>query len=136
MNASPPILEPRWATYLKALAFVAPALVSWAIFVTRVFPSLNQIVRDPHVELPETFSRLAGFNAAIMLSVKEYALPLFLVLLMVLVLLEWRSKNWPRFRRATLGTGVFALNCAALVSFFLAILTATLAASSLYHHLQ
>jgi hypothetical protein len=136
MNAPYPTLEARWRTYLKALLFGGPALICWALFVTYIFPALNQILRDARVDWPEGFSRLVGVQTALLLWTKDYALILSVALVVVFILLEWRWKNWPRFRRATLGTGVFTLNLVAVASFLLAVLTATVVAHTLYQHLK
>ena len=40
----------------------------------------------------------------------------------------------PKYRRAVIGTGVFLVNFAAIVSFFIMVLAATAAAFGLVHH--
>jgi len=51
-----------------------------------------------------------------------------------LTLLEWRSASWQRYRRATIGIGAFLLNLTVLVSIFVMILTALVAAPALMQH--
>jgi len=49
----------------------------------------------------------------------------------LLMLLEWRSGRWPRYRRATVGIGVFLLNSLILIAFFMMFLAAIVAAPGL-----
>src|SRR5207249_4359879 len=45
-------LEPRWATYLKAAAFLTPAVALWIMSYVWMFPKLNQVCRDAGVAMP------------------------------------------------------------------------------------
>ena len=51
----------------------------------------------------------------------------------ILIFAEWRF-CWPRYRRVTLGLGTFVVNSIVLLSIFLMILTAVMAAPALLHH--
>ena len=103
--------EPRWATYLKAAAFVAPAIVLWVLSVFFVVPKLKQIC-DQAGGYP-----LPGFIRVI-LGLTENGIWISAAIMLLLGLLEWRSTNWPRFRRATVGVGTFVLNSVILISIF------------------
>src|SRR5688572_10874778 len=43
MNTTQPQPEPRWATYLKASAFLLPAILLWTFSIIFVVPKLKQI---------------------------------------------------------------------------------------------
>src|SRR5688572_6583757 len=43
MNTPSVNIEPRWATYLKGAAFLAPAVILWAMSVVFLIPKLEQI---------------------------------------------------------------------------------------------
>ena len=48
-------LEPRWATYLKGAAFLAPAVVLWVTAYVWMFPKLNQVCREAGVAIPAVY---------------------------------------------------------------------------------
>lgn len=48
-----------------------------------------------------------------------------------LVLLEWRSSRWPRYRRASVGVAAFCTNTVILVFITVMFMTALMAAPSL-----
>jgi hypothetical protein len=53
--------------------------------------------------------------------------------MVLLLLLEWRCKSWPRYRRATIGFGAFVLNTLVLLALFMMFLAAILAAPGMAH---
>ncbi len=57
-----------------------------------------------------------------------------MVLTLTVIVLEWRSTKWPRYRRATIGAMAFVLNTIVLLSFFMMFLTALVAAPALFQH--
>lgn len=126
MNTSYPHLEPRWATYLKAAAFLTPAIFLWIFSGFFIMPKLQQICRDAGV------AQLAFKDGVLFLMQHNVAIVAAIVL--PLILLEWRSAKWPRYRRATVGVGVFLLNAAVLVGITLMVIAALLAAPALLHH--
>jgi uncharacterized protein YbaA (DUF1428 family) len=79
----------------------------------------------------DAYRALAQKSAGIF---REYGALCLAALVLAFVLLEWRSANWPRYRRATLGIGAFLLNLVVLVSIFFMIITATAAAPGLLQH--
>jgi hypothetical protein len=134
MNPSHPNVEPRWATYLKAVTFLGPALFLWTLAAVFVLPKLQQICAEAGLAAPNSFWNVTSSNFTIMLFFKEYGPIICGAVVLALVLLEWRSNAWPRYRRAALGAGAFVFNSVVLISIFLMILTATVAAPALLHH--
>ena len=55
-------------------------------------------------------------------------------IILALILLEWRSSQWPGYRRATVGVGTFLLNAVVLVSIFMMVIAALLASLALMQH--
>ena len=98
-------LEPRWATYLKTAAFVMPAVFLWIFSILLLVPKLHQISHEAGTSLfgfehaPGAF-RAFGLLGQGMLLLTENAFYVSGAMLLVLVLLEWRSSRWPRYRRA------------------------------------
>jgi hypothetical protein len=124
MNTTQPQPEPRWATYLKASAFLLPAVLLWTLSVIFVVPKLKQICAHAGgVPLP---GMLQG-----MLSVSDHAMWLVLAVVLSLAALEWRSTTWQRYRRAAIGVGTFVLNSVVLIAIFLMVISALLAAPAL-----
>src|SRR6266702_5818333 len=64
MNTSHSNLEPAWATYLKAAAFLVPAVFLWAISVVFVMPKLKQICGEAGgLALPAIIRIMIGLAA-------------------------------------------------------------------------
>ena len=119
--------EPRWATYLKAGAFLAPAVILWAMSVVFVIPKLQQIsLHAGGHPLPVVVQLMVGLT--------HYGLWIALGIGLVLFLLEWRSQHWPRYRRAAVGVGTFVLNAVVLITIFMMVITAILVAPALMRH--
>lgn len=118
-------LEPRWATYMKSGLFVAPALIVWAFCIVFVYPKLQEICHTAHVGLPRIYN-LTNFIAA------HFGL-MSTGVLAVLALVEWRSRNWAQYRRATFGVAVFLINAAVLVLITLMVIMALIAIPALMH---
>lgn len=126
-------VEPRWATYLKATAFLAPAIFLAIVSAVFVIPKLQQICLD--AGLPEStaggFWNLTHSSIVGILFLWHNSLLIAGALIALLILLEWRSGKWPRYRRATVGVGVFLLNSLILIAFFMMFLAAIVAAPGL-----
>lgn len=118
--------EPRWATYMKAAAFVSPSIILWTFSVMWLFPKLQQICKVAAVPMPSVY-RTTAFIA-------DNTLFVCAAILLLLVSLEWRWPHWPKYRRATLGSAVFALNTGVLVLITLMVVLALLAAPALMQH--
>jgi hypothetical protein len=124
MNATHPQPEPRWATYLKASAFLLPAILLWTFSIIFVVPKLKQICAHAGgIPLP---GMLQG-----MLSLSEHAMWIIMAIVLSLAALEWRSTAWHRYRRAAIGVGTFVLNSVVLIAIFLMVISALLAAPAL-----
>jgi len=133
MNTPCPNLEPRWATYLKAVAFLVPAVGLWMLSAVFVVPKLQRICLDAGLPGPGLFWKVTHSNILATLLFKEDGIFIFGAIMFVLLLLEWRSSQWPRYRRAAVGLGAFLLNSVVLISLFLMFLTVTAAAPALAH---
>lgn len=104
-------LEPRWRTYLKASAFLAPPVFLWAMLCIFAFPKLKQLWADAGFFDPTLvgFMQMSDFfmHHGIVLGVSMIAL---------LSVIEWQGNRWwPRYRRLSVGTLVFLLNSAMLI---------------------
>jgi hypothetical protein len=134
MNASGPNsnIEPGWATYLKAALFVAPAFFLVILAMVKIVPSLEAVSHGAGFTWP-AFSR---FNIGIAQLIKDHFLYLVSGVIIALVLLEWRSAIWRRYRRAVVGLTAFILNFSLLVSLFVIMVTAALVAVSIAHPLK
>jgi hypothetical protein len=127
MNTPYANLEPRWATYLKATGFLLPALCLWLLSIVFLLPKLQQICADAGGgPLPLVIQ--------IMVGVTRHGVLIGGGILLLLVLLEWRSPQWPRYRRAAVGLGAFLLNAVVLICIFMMVVTALLVAPALLHH--
>jgi hypothetical protein len=134
MNTPHTILEPRWATYLRAAAFLVPAVGLWMFSAVFVVPKLQQICLDAGLPGSGRFWSVTHSNIVTTLVFKEYGIVIFGGVMLVLFLLEWRSGQWPRYRRATVGVGTFLLNSFILVSIFMMFIAVMVAAPALAHH--
>ncbi len=127
MNAPPSNIEPGWATYLKAAASLVPAVFLWAVSVEFVMPKLKQICGEAGgLALPVIIR--------IMIGLAENGVLIAGAIILMLILLEWRSSKWPCYRRAAVGIGAFLLNSVVLISMFMAVVTALLVVPALLHH--
>lgn len=127
MNTLSANIEPRWATYLKASAFLAPAVILWAMSVIFLIPKLQMISAEAGGHPLPAFIRM-------MMLLTDNSLFVCGAIVVSLILLEWRSEQWPRYRRATVGFGTFLLNAVILVSIFMMVVAVVLVAPALMHH--
>jgi hypothetical protein len=127
MNASfsSPEVEARWATYVKTATFLAPSLILWMFSCLFMMPKLKQICGNAGLALPNVLG-LALFATSHFVLISA-------ALLTSLILLEWRSNKWPRYRRVTLGTGVFIINAFILLLITLMVFSALVAAPAMAH---
>jgi hypothetical protein len=134
MNDSTNPLEARWATYLRSAVFLAPAVTIWVLASTFVIPQLNLIWLKSGAAGTNSFEGIWRFDLALTGYCKDHFLIIVGAAVLVLGFLELRSKYWPRLRRVFLGTGVFTLNLAILLSLSIQFLAAVLAATALLNH--
>ena len=119
-------IEARWRTYLKGAAFLIPALSILAFFCVFLLPKLQMIWRDAGFD--ESSARSALHVAAFII---EHGLVLSATIILILVLLEWRSARWPRYRRASVDVAAFLVNTAVLVFITAMFMTALISAPAL-----
>jgi len=102
--------EQAWVTYLKATAFALPAVTLWFLNVVCVVPKFQELCRLSGITFPGWI-----YLAMILgLFVTQYAVLLGIALILILALLEWRVRQWPRYRRAFCGLFSIALNVTVL----------------------
>jgi|SRR6185369_9824769 len=119
MNTTYTNVEPRWATYVKASTFLIPAVLLWFMSVLFVLPKLEQISLDAGGFALPSIIRIP-------VALTRHGVLIWAVIVALLVLLEWRAKFWPKYRRAVVGLGTFILNAAVLVSIFMMVVSALL----------
>jgi len=126
-------IEPGWATYLKAALFVAPAVCLWELALVFCVPKLKELcARAGGTSLPE-FSRI---NFGISDLISDNWIYVASAVVLAFVLLEWRTRNWSRYRRAAIGMTTFILNCLLLISLFLTICTGGVVAGMAIHYMK
>jgi len=138
MNTSQPTFEPRWATYLKGAAFAVPALFLWTISAIFIVPKFQQIARDTNFPTlgPTGLWNLSHATIQLTLFVSEHVMLIAGAVIGLLILLEWRSAKWPRYRRVTVGTGAFVVNSLVLFSIFMMLLALMVMAPAMAHRTQ
>jgi len=133
VNTSPTNIEAGWATYLKATASLVPAVFLWAISIVFVMPKLKQICSSAVGVGDASFWKVTHLNFGIMSLFHDDGIFIAGAIILMLILLEWRSSKWPRYRRAAVGIVALLLNSVVLISIFMMVVTATVAASVLFH---
>ena len=111
MNNSNQYSESRWATYLKTAAFTGPAMVVWVGFAVLVLPKLKQVCNASGMEIWQPIRTTLN----VMDFVRVNCLVLLAAVVAGLVLLEWRSNWWQRYRKIAFGVAACGLNTLVLV---------------------
>jgi len=119
-------VEPRVRFYLRAMAFLVPALAVWAYAVRYLYPRVQLIWREGGGAAPDFQWLMEGVG--LLAGYGWVAAAAFLV---AVVAAERWSAGWPRHRRAVVGSGVLVLNTAALAGITAMCLVLTLAAPGL-----
>lgn len=143
MNASNLTLnmEPRRATYFKATAFLLPAAFAWWFSVVFLLPKLQEFCNVAGMavftfrEAPAIF-RISGAIGHMMVFLTAHCVLISGIVILALALLEWRSNGWPRYRRTTVGAGIFVFNFAVLLSITLMVTSALVATTAIMHHVK
>jgi hypothetical protein len=142
MNTSIPKIEPRWATYAKAGTFLFPAIVVWLLTVVLVLPKAVDICQVAGTTV-FTFSQpvpavIKAWSAIgeVMIFLTKHVFLIGGVIILAFVLLERYFSQWPRYRRAAIGSGAFILNAAVLLSLTIMIVSILVAAPALRHHIK
>jgi len=123
--------EPRWASYLKTGAVMLPAMFFWMGACVFIMPKLKEICIVSAVPLPPWIVTAMNVSAAVQ---NNFILG-SLVIITLLVVLEWRSQRWARYRRLVFGIAGFALNLTVLVFIAVIGVLATVAAAQLLSHM-
>ncbi len=129
MNTPNQKIEPRWATYLKAIAFILPAIFFWAGCCLFVVPKLKEICVASGTAFPKPILTALALSDLF----RIYFIPATVVIFTTLILLEWRSHWWPRYRRLVFGIAAFCFNFVALISITTMLVFAVFAGANLLH---
>jgi hypothetical protein len=113
-----------WATYLKATVFLIPPLMLWTLSVIFTVPKIQQICANVDGRPLPDFLR-------VMLFLTNNSIFLFGALLVMIVLLEWGSDKWARYRGIVTGVSVFVFNSLILSSLFVMLVTVLVVAPEL-----
>lgn len=126
-------IEPAWATYLKATTFVLPGICLAVLSAVFVVPKLQQICADAGLanSTAGMFWNLTYSSIQVTLGMLRHGVFIAGGAIVLLLLLEWRLTQWPRYRRAAIGCGAFVLNSLVLLAFFMMFLAAIVAAPAL-----
>jgi hypothetical protein len=118
MNTSHPQLnlEPRWATYLKSATFVLPAAFLWLFVAVFIFPKFNEVIIKSDIQSKIQLPAVFRFGMDLAQLMTHYMGFVAGVVVVAIVLLEWRFKKWARYRRSFFGVGTFLLNSAVLIA--------------------
>jgi len=139
---SNPNIEPAWATYLKAVGFAAPAVLLWLFSVAVLMPKLYEICSAAGITVrtvymygkPPLIVWISVAISQVMILLTAHGTAISGAAVVAFALLEWRSRRWPRYRRAVLGVGIFLFNLAVLLSITLMVLNLIVANQTLMQH--
>ena len=129
MNTSNQNLEPGWATYLKSAAFIVPGVFVWAGFMVLVLPKLKQICDASSTPLWKPIVTALAVSDFFRCNLMVIAV----VILAALMLLEWRSDRWPRYRRLVFGILAYAFSILVLIFITTMAVFAVVAGANLLH---
>ena len=129
MNTSNSNLERGWVTYLKSAALVFPAFVVWVVSCVIAVPRLKEICVVSGTAFPKPMVTALDVSDFI----KNHLILGTAAMLVALVLLEWRSSRWPRYRRLVFGVAAFSLNFFALALIAGLLVFAVVAGANLLH---
>jgi len=130
MNMTAQNHEPGWASYLKTLTLILPALFLWVGACVLVVPKLKELCAASNLALPGPVVTALTVSECF----KEYFILGSLVTLAVLGLLEWRSRWWPRYRRLVFGIVAYGLNFVVLILLAVVCVVAVAAGAHLLPH--
>ena len=127
MDAPVQNLESRWVTYLRTAAWILPGLFLWIAACTIMVPKLKEICASSNLSL--------SAPVILALQVSEFIKDNFIwgsaVTLLLLLMLEWRSRKWARCRRPVFGVLAYVVNLAVLVALAALCLLAVFAGAKL-----
>jgi hypothetical protein len=104
-----------WKTYVKGVALSLPALAILAFSSVFLLPKLETLWRD--TSFGSSFSMASSAITAVQVAhfVTQHLLIIIVAVTAVVALLEWRSRRWPKYRRASVSIVAFVANTAVLV---------------------
>ena len=126
MDTLPSNVPSPGPAYVKAGAFLFPGLLMWWFSTVFLFPKLQQIWADTGFAEPVFQQLLSGSNALM-----SHGLWIAAIGILLLGLLEWRSRGWPRYRGMSLGILAWILNTAVFLLLTAMLLSALMAAPAL-----
>lgn len=129
MNTSNRYIESWWATYLKAVALILPAFVLWAGACVFVVPKLKEICEVSGTIVPGLVMMAVAWSGIL----KNHLLIVAPAILAALVLLEWRSHRWARYRRVVFGVTAFSMNLLTLIFIAILLVFSVMAGANLLH---
>jgi hypothetical protein len=133
--------ESPWTTYFKAAIFLMPAAFIWLFSVVFLLPKLDEFCHAAGLAVfsidqgPAIFRAVAGIGQ-VMVFLTAHGFIICSGVVFVFMLLEWRSRAWPRYRRTTVGTGIYLFNLAVLLSIMLMVVSAIVAITALMQHVK
>jgi hypothetical protein len=128
MNTTETIVEARWKTFLKAAAFLLPAVVLWGFASVFFAPKLQEL----WARGGGTTGDAQWVMSMVMFLVHHGSQILFVAGLLA-VAGEFRARQWARYRRLALGSLVLLLNSAVLLGLWFMCAAALLIAPALMH---
>ncbi len=127
MNTIATKLEPRWATYLKTAAFIMPAACLWVLSCVFILPKLQQLCVVAKVTMPGPIATAIALSDLL----RQNLIATSAMVLLTLILLEWRAHWWPNYRRFVFGTVMFVLNSGTLLLITALLIMAVMVAAHL-----
>jgi hypothetical protein len=132
-------VRPACGFYLKAIGFLMPTALIWLLSVVVVMPKLREICHAGGVALFNVGDAPSIFGAwakilEVMVFLTAHDLLIGGAVVLAFIVLEWRSSVWRRYRRATVGAGIFVLNFGVLLSLMLMVISALIASQNLMSH--
>ena len=121
-------LEPRWQTYLKAMSFALPAVVTWGFVCLFIFPAIKDFCAGAHLELSKV-----GWLWNFPIFLLGFGRSICIVLFLILVLQELFVRGWARQRRVMVSILVCVVNVAVFVGLTTLLISVLFAARELLH---
>ena len=108
-----------------------PALVLLSFSSIYLLPKLETLWRDAGFGASFSMASTAITSVNVVYFVTQHFVSIAVIAFAGIVLLEWRSSQWPRYRKATVGVAAFLTNTAILVFITMMFMTALMAAPAL-----
>src|SRR5512136_2073049 len=102
--------EPRWRTYLWAVAFAAPAMLAWGFARVYLFPKLTEICSA--ARLHTTPLDGSWYTTWVLM---RHSLSIWVALILIIILLGLFGGGWASYRRLTVGLVAWVVNAIVLL---------------------